>query len=246
MDTDALVEQLASEGSLLVDACGTAAWDARVPGLEWDLRALVLHIGGVHSWATAIVRGASDGEVGAAYSRVGAGPADDQLADWLRDGVAALVDALHAAPDHLDAFTFLPAQSPRHFWARRQAHETAVHRVDVEGIGGAVTPVPVAFAQDGIGEMLHGFAARRRNAIGEPGTVLLRPSDGGDAWRMTFGGETIVANCVPDDAHADAVISGSSSDLYLWLWNRPAAQVDITGNEQLARLWTETVRVRWS
>jgi uncharacterized protein (TIGR03083 family) len=246
MDADALVDQLEREGSRLAATLDTISWDAQVPGLDWDVRSLIVHTGGAHRWATTIVREASDDEVGAAYSRVGAGPIDGELAAWLREGLADLVAALRAAPEDLDVFTFLPAHSARHFWARRQAHETAVHRADLESVSEAVTPFPVDFAQDGIAEMLHGFAARRRNAITAPGTVSLRPTDDGDAWRMTFGGETIIADRAASDTSADAMVTGSSSDLYLWLWNRPAAQVKIAGKEELARLWTETVRVRWS
>ena len=43
---------------------------------------------------------------------------------------------LRSAPADLDCFTFLPAESARHFWARRQAHETAIHRVDAENAAG--------------------------------------------------------------------------------------------------------------
>jgi uncharacterized protein (TIGR03083 family) len=246
MDADALIEALASEGALLLDAVDAGAWDATVPGLDWNLHALAVHVGGVHRWATAIVRGASDDEVGAAYSRVGAGPAVDQLPEWLRAGIDDLVDALRTAPADLEAFTFLPAESPRHFWARRQAHETAVHRADAQAARGTVSPFPVEFAQDGIREMLDGFGARRRNAIAQAGTLLLRALDGGASWRLTFGGETIVAAPVGADLDADVVVTGSSTDLYLWLWNRPFAQIDLAGSEHVAQLWTETVRVRWS
>lgn len=246
MDADALIEALATEGALLLDAVDGSAWGAAVPGLDWDLQTLAVHVGGVHRWATAIVRGAPDDEVGAAYSRVGAGPAADELAEWLRVGIDDLVEALRVAPADLEAFTFLPADSPRHFWARRQAHETAVHRADAQAARGAVSPFAVEFAQDGIAEMLEGFAARRRNAIPEAGTLLLRADDGGTSWQLIFGGETIVAARVSGDAEADAVVNGSSADLYLWLWNRPFAQVEVAGSAHVAQLWTDTVRVRWS
>ena len=36
-------------------------------------------------------------------------------------------------------FAFLPAPSPLAFWARRQAHETGIHRADVESAGFACT-----------------------------------------------------------------------------------------------------------
>jgi hypothetical protein len=36
-----------------------------------------------------------------------------------------------------------------------------------------------------------------------------------------------------------------SSDLYLWLWNRPSGAL-VDGDHDVARLWAETVRVRWT
>jgi uncharacterized protein (TIGR03083 family) len=249
MDTAALIEALSAEGPRLLDAATRAGWDTSVPGLDWDVRDLVVHTGGVHRWAAAVVSGASDEDIRLANSRVGAGPADDQLPEWFAAGHAALVDALRSAPDDLDAFTFLPAPSPRHFWARRQAHETAVHRADAQVAGGVVEPFAVAFAQDGIAEMLHGFATRRRHAIRQPGTVLLRPSDEGAAWRIVFGGEKTVAERVDanagTDAAVDSVIAGTSSELYLWLWNRPVARVEMHGEAELADLWRTAVRVTW-
>src|SRR5260370_27003394 len=60
------------------------------------------------------------------------GPADDVLLDWFRDGHASLVRALAAADPDLKCWTFMAAPSPLVFWARRQSHETAIHRVDTQ------------------------------------------------------------------------------------------------------------------
>ncbi|MBO0866091.1 MAG: maleylpyruvate isomerase family mycothiol-dependent enzyme, partial [Mycobacterium sp.] len=245
MDASALIEALSAEGPRLLGAATRAGWDAPVPGVDWDVRDLVVHTGGVQRWATTVVSGGSDEDVKAANSRVGAGPADDQLPDWFAAGHAALVDTLRAAPDDLDVFTFLPAPSPRQFWARRQAHETAVHRADAQTSLGSVDPLPVEFAQDGIAEMLHGFAARRRHAIPQPGIVLLQPTDAGAAWRVVFGGGSTRAERAGSDCPADSVVGGTSSDLYLWLWNRPAARVEVHGDAELAGLWRKAVRVTW-
>src|SRR6204780_1534249 len=55
---------------------------------------------------------------------------------------------------------FLDAPSPLAFWARRQAHEPAIHRADAESAAGDVTPFPAVFAADGIDELLVCFASR--------------------------------------------------------------------------------------
>jgi uncharacterized protein (TIGR03083 family) len=245
VEVSALIAQLAADGPLLIEAADRAGWDAPVPGTEWSVRDLVKHVGGVHRWAADIVDTASPTSDTAAGRAVGSGPGDDELVEWFTNGHAALVEALRAAPGDLDCFTFLPADSPRHFWARRQAHETAVHRADAQAAAGVVAPFDAAFAQDGIAELLHGFARRRSHAIPQRGVIGLDAADG-PSWRIMLGGERIEAAC-GDLGGADVTVRGLSSDLYLWLWNRPCDAV-LEGDRQVAALWSGTVRVRsrWS
>ena len=242
MDVPALIDSLVADGPRLADAAAAAGWDALVPGCpDWTVRDLVVHTGGVHRWAADIVGERRDTFDTAAGDAVGSGPADDGLRDWFTAGHAMLVETLRAAPADLVCPTFLPADSPRHFWARRQAHETAIHRADAEQAAGDRPSFDVGIAQDGIGELLLGFARRRSNAIATPGRLALRASDG-PSWLVTFGGEKIEAAAVNEDG--DATVDGTSSDLYLWLWNRPSA-ARVTGDESVAGLW-RGVRVRWS
>jgi uncharacterized protein (TIGR03083 family) len=248
VEVTAHLDQLAVDGARLADAAEAAGCDAPVAACEWNVGELLRHVGGVHRWATEIVETAAASPDVPAAAEVGGGPAeDDALLEWYRAGHAALVQSLRAAPDDLECFTFLPAPSPLAFWARRQAHETAIHRADAESAGGPITAFPPGFAQDGIAEMLQGFAARKSQAISIPGTLLLRPHDQGPAWRVQLGGEHTEA--VPVDAGMNepgpsTAVAGSASDLYLWLWNRPAA-VAISGDRTVAERWGD-VRVRWS
>lgn len=243
MDAAALIDQLAAHGPALATAAENAGWDAPVPAIGWDVRALVTHVGGVHRWAADIIRTGGtdyDTELGRA---VGTGPADDDLLVWFGEGHAALVDALRAAPADLTAFTFLPADSPRDFWARRQAHETAVHRIDAENAAGATSSLAAAFAQDGIAELLHGFARRRSNAVERSATIALMSEDG-PSWQIRLGGERIESDAVDRPEAGDLEIRGTSSDLYRWLWNRPSPAT-VRGDESVAELWANAVQVRW-
>jgi uncharacterized protein (TIGR03083 family) len=249
MTPDEHIAQLERDGALLASAAEQAGWDAPVPATEWDVRALVTHVGGIHRWAAGIVRDCAQTTRTELAGAVGTGPADDELLAWFVEGHRALVETLRAAPADLDCVTFLPNPSPRAFWARRQAHETAIHRSDAQAAALVTSPSPQrqirhdpGFAQDGIAEMLLGFAARPANAIARPGVLALRAEDG-PHWRVELGGECIVA--VPDQApDAHATVTGTSSDIYLWLWNRPSDAV-VSGDESLAGAW-RTVRVRWN
>lgn len=245
MEIAALIDRVESDGQLLIAAARRAGWDAPVPQLDWTVRDLVLHTGGIHRWAADIVSTRSDTAETPAGEAVGTGPDDDELAAWFEDGHAALVATLRSAPDDLACFTFLPADSPRHFWARRQAHETAIHRVDAEGAaGGEVTRFATHFAQDGIAELVTGFAARKRDTGDQKKTLGLAAADG-PSWVLTFGGERIEASESDDLGAADATVRGVSGDLYRWLWNRPSDAV-VDGAASVAELWSTAVRVRWS
>ena len=58
----------------------------------------------------------------------------------------AVEDTLRTADPAVRCWTFLPAPSPLAFWARRQAHETAIHRADAQLAAGPVTPFAADFA----------------------------------------------------------------------------------------------------
>jgi uncharacterized protein (TIGR03083 family) len=235
------VDQLESDGVRLADAATDLA--AAVPPCpQWTVRDLVTHLGGVHRWAASIVRDRLDHDPAPREEDL-ATPGDRDAVDWFRDGHKALLSALRAADPDLRCYTFFAAPSPLAFWARRQAHETAIHRADAESAGGAITPFPSDFAADGIAELLLGFAARRRSfsRVDRPRTLALRPSDSED-WTVTLASDGV--HSAPGAGPAEASVSGTSSDLYLWVWNRPAAVV-VEGDQDVVALWHH-VRVRWA
>jgi uncharacterized protein (TIGR03083 family) len=237
------LDQLSADGASLATAVSHVSLDAPVAHCpDWTVRDLVTHVGGVHRWAASIVGNAMPENDDVTGDQVGTGPEDGLLVEWFRQGHQSLLSALRAAPSDLQCFTFLPAPTPLLFWARRQAHETAIHRVDAQSVCGDVTPFGAEFGCDGIEEMLFGFAARRRPAM-SPGTMLLKPDDAAAGWLVSFGAHGVSASVV-DDGVADVRVTGTASDIYLWLWNRPSAAV-VSGNEDVAAQWRE-IRVRWS
>jgi uncharacterized protein (TIGR03083 family) len=246
------IEHLGDEGARLATAAGRVGWDTPVPRTDWNVRDLVTHVGGVHRWASDVVRTGATALDTPASRDVGRGPGDDELLEWFITGHAALVSALRSAAPDLAAATFLSAPSPLHFWARRQAHETAIHRADADAAAGELSHYAPGFAQDGIIELLHGFAARKPITIDREAMILLDATDG-PSWSVSLGGEQIRADTIDDVARpgfaegdvARADVRGSSSDLYLWLWNRDS-RVVLSGSPAVADLWTATMRVRWS
>jgi uncharacterized protein (TIGR03083 family) len=178
----------------------------------------------------------------------GAMPDDSGLAEWLRQGHRNLVATLDAAPENLECFTFLPAPSPLAFWARRQHHETAIHRVDVQRSlkAPADDAIPAQSAADGVDELLCGFLSRRRNRLRsmEQRTLSVLASDLDAAWTVYFGPEGSWAEASTVVDGADASVRGSAEALYVGLWNR--GELEFDGDPELIGMWRELARVRWS
>ncbi|MFI0258376.1 maleylpyruvate isomerase family mycothiol-dependent enzyme [Streptomyces sp. NPDC017056] len=247
MDIAEFTESLRRDGQLLADAAEKAGAHAPVPTCpQWRVRDLLIHMGQVHRWATGFVE---HGRQEPAPLPEAPRLPDDALADWLRDGCRKLVETLRAAPADLSCWTFLPAPSPPAFWARRQAHETAVHRADAEAaLGAGHTAADPAFAADGIDELLVGIHARERSPMRTemPKTLLIRATGAaGAAWKVALSDAPPRAERIPLTAAtggdaADCVLEGAASDLYFALWNRrPLDGITVTGEVSLARLWQE-------
>jgi len=182
------------------------------------------------------------------------GPPDDLILSWVAEGHARLVGLLSSASPDVQCWTFLPAPSPLAFWARRQAHETAVHRVDAElAAGVSPTPFDPAFAVDGTDELLLGFFARGRRR-GAPdvsaGTISLEATDAGCGWTVRISPEGIETKSGVDES--DLLVRGPASDLYLLMWNRlqwdgyPRTSLELVGRPDLLSSWRDHFHVTWS
>ena len=245
------INALQREGQLLAAAATRTELDAPIPTCpDWRMRDLVLHVGGVHRWATGYVgdRRTEMWDVDL-DDIVDTWPADRDLIDWFREGHGRLGHTLASAPPDLDCFTFLAAPSPLAMWARRQAHETAMHRVDAESAGSTITEFHPAFAADGVDELLSCFVTRprprRAPKVSSPRSIHVHATDTGDDWHLQIGLEAIVTS--RRGGPADCTITATAGDLYLLLWNRRSdAGISVDGDRDLLALWREDVQIRWS
>jgi uncharacterized protein (TIGR03083 family) len=253
VEVTAHVEALRHEGELMARATALSGPDAAVPTCpEWTARDLVRHLGGVHRWATGYVAGRRTEVWDVGLDQVvGTWPDDAALAGWLREGCAALADALADAPEDLECWTFLAAPSPRAMWARRQAHETAIHRVDAElAARTPVSPFGPAFAADGVDELLSCFVPRRSTKLlaETAATLVVQCTDHDAAWLLRIGPEGVSTAPAPPDANdGDCSVRGTAADLYLALWNRSGPEdLIVAGDKAVLGLFLDTVHVRWS
>jgi uncharacterized protein (TIGR03083 family) len=268
---------LRREGELLAGAAEQAGLAALVPACPgWRVRDLLKHLGYVHRWAASYVRERQAGWVDRASEQeiLSGGPGDEALAGWFRAGHAALVRTLEAADPDMTCWTFLDAPSPLAFWARRQAHETAIHRVDAQqaAAGGGAAGPPGAkvaaaagsatagaagetvfaprFAADGVDELIMGFLgrdAKRGSWDGPAGTVGFHADDATGAtahWRVAAEPGHLAV--AREDGPADCHVTGGAADLYLLLWNRRGASgLDVRGDAAKLAGLAEQAAVTW-
>ncbi|MEW2632898.1 maleylpyruvate isomerase family mycothiol-dependent enzyme [Streptomyces sp. NPDC048389] len=247
MEISTLIKYLVREGQLLASAAQEAGPAAAVPTCPaWQVRHLLRHTGMVHRWATAfVVEGHTEYQPDAGEPDLDG----DELLEWFREGHGLLVGALSEAPPDVSCWSFLPAPSPLHFWARRQTHETAVHRADAQSAaGGGPGHVATELAVDGIDELLSAFHARPKSRVRtkEPRVLRVRATDTGDVWTVRLSAQPPRTERT-DEGPADCEMGGTAERLYLTLWNRlPPAAVSVTGDTELARLWREQSGITWS
>ncbi|MEU8761357.1 maleylpyruvate isomerase family mycothiol-dependent enzyme [Streptomyces sp. NPDC048659] len=242
LSTDTHIDSLDAAGAALLAAAAKAGTDAEVPTCpDWRVRDLLRHTSMVHRWATDLVT-TGDPSFRPGITEPPQELDGDALLAYAHESHARLVGALRAAPDDLDCWTFLPAPSPRAFWARRQNHETTVHRADAESsLATAPGPVDPLVAADGIDELLSGFHARDRSRVrtDRPRTLRVRTTDGDAVWTVHLS-EAAPRTERGAEGPADCELSGPAAVLYLALWNRlPQDTLTVTGDPALARLWRE-------
>lgn len=207
MDSDALLDRLQTD-VIAIEAVALAGGPdlARpVPTCpEWTVADLLAHLGQVEDWVRRMLRTGKYAEER---------PPDPQrgVADFI-DGTAGYRTAMRAITPDEPCWAFGPEPHRAGFWIRRQAHEHAVHRVDLESAFGTVPDIAADFAADGVDEILTLFRPAEQHS--EP--VLLIAADTGDRWRLGVG-EPV------------ATVTGLAKTLYLGLWKR----FDLVENSQV-------------
>ena len=237
MDVDHL-SRLGPELEQFVDALRRGPLDAPVaacPG--WDVARLGAHIAFVHRWATASLLTATSPAVEAIPEAPTGG---DELVTWVRDGGAALIDALSTVP--MDAPTWHPFPAPRtaSVWRRRQLHELVVHRWDAQAATGAGGPIDPAVASDGIDEYLSVMLPRRiiRDGGELPQSSLhVHCTDTPGEWLVWSEGDQ--PQLRREHAKGDAALRGTAQDLLLSLWGRRhgSPAIDVVGDPIVADAW---------
>ncbi|HEY0452275.1 maleylpyruvate isomerase N-terminal domain-containing protein [Actinophytocola sp.] len=241
MDFASYLEQVARQAAALRAAAVAAGPGAPVPTCpEWTVRGLVRHIARVHNWVIKALDAVPTAE-GVRPDR----PPEvwDELLPWWDDQVAAMVGTLEAKGPDAPAWVFHPeVETTAVFWARRQAHETAIHRLDAEHAnagsdGAAAVPSLVFepdFAADGIDEALVLMVPRKlaRERPDAKGTVLFHAADAGRAWTVHLEPGEVPRVTTAEEVDTDASVVGTADAVYRATWHRPSTAVT-TGDQTL-------------
>ena len=253
---DQYLDQIAAVGERLAATAEQTGLHAKVPTCpSWSVAKLLAHQTTVHRWAAAEVsRSGADTPSQTSVLRTHR----NDLVDFYRDGLRNLLDTLRAAPADLQAMTFLnDVDSPRTFWARRQAHELTIHFVDgLSAREGGVPTTDVAvseagldarFATDGLDELLRGFFTRGTSRLYDGTTfqMAVLPSDSDQAFHLTVGPQLTVSSEPVDDTGPQVTLRGTSAALHLALWNR-GDDIEVAGDHAVVQRWRATQRIRWS
>jgi uncharacterized protein (TIGR03083 family) len=239
-----LLDAIRGDGHALVVAA-ESNWARPVPDCPaWDAGGLVRHTGTVLEWIAAIV---VTGEP-ASFRSLPPPPADDaDLPAWFLANLDRTLSTLGAAAPQQTVWTFSSLGDRRvSWWRRRLAVETSIHRWDaqhavaVEG-GPPATPLDADVAAAGIEEFvtefLPGLLDSRTDSPSGKVHLLLT-----DAAPKRWLDLDQLGSDEPVDAQADATVSGTASDVLLWLTNRRADSVDVRGDRGLLDAWTRLKR----
>ncbi len=230
-----LVSAVRREGEGLVSAARSGA-DAPVPTCgDWTVADLARHVWQVYANVTLYVstRAASRPEV---LPTMPDGEPVELLADQLDRLVAALSEAQADTP----IWTWVrDAPEGAIFWARRMAHESAIHHFDAQNAHGIRQPVDAELAADGIDELIDIIVPRvyrRDQVVGPSGAIALRSTDG-DSWLLELSSDGVRRSDLIEAPQATA--TGTSSALLLALYSRiPWTSLDLAGDSDLLTSWT--------
>lgn len=191
---------------------------APVPGCpDWDVAEVVFHVAGIHHrWRHIAADAVVDPADLVRIPRPDR-PDDDELIPWAREQVEALLAALRVLDPEAPRWNFSRGPQVGAFIPRRMAHETAIHRWDVESATGTPRPLAPVLAADGIDEFLTVYAARKPYT-GPEGVLGLYAEDVDRSWTVQLAPPHPTA--VPATGEPDEVIAESANDLLLWLWGR--------------------------
>jgi uncharacterized protein (TIGR03083 family) len=251
LDFDRHRAEITTQATLLAGHLDDADVTVPVPSCPgWNVSQLCRHVDGGLRWANEIVATrAVEPPPQEALRDLSDATHDDAagIAVALREAAAALSATLHGAGPAAQMWCPVPGGGAA-FYARRFAHETAIHRADAALAMGIPFQLDADVACDGVEEWLElgslPFHSEihpwMRELLGPGRLIGLRTTDTGDRWVLDLTGDVISWRRGDDPAATE--LRGPVIDLLLVLYRRvPVTDVEVTGDAGLVDFWLERV-----
>lgn len=217
-------------------AAVAAGPDAPVPTCpRWTVQRLVGHLGRVYSWVIGAIADPAAREITAEYPP----QTWDALLSWWDSQHDALVEVFGTDPAAPAWVPYSRYEQCVASWARRMAHETAIHRLDAEQAASVQgSPFNPEFAADGIDELLTMLVPSRDHwsEATATGSVLVHATDVSSGWvlRLSPGTPPRVETVTAEFAglSAELTVAGNADAVYRAVWQRPN-DATVTGETAL-------------
>lgn len=238
-DKSSWLEALRREGAAFRTAVTAGDLEKPVPSCPgWNVHALVAHLGQTYSFHRShLVRGVtSRPEKEREPAPVGAA-----VLPWWDEAFAQLVATLEQLDPAAPAWNWSVKPQQAAFWHRRMAHETAVHRWDMQTALGLPEPIdPPELAADGIDEVLDSFLPSKppQQPMEITGVARLVATDVEATWnvRVRSNGVSLLdtGGWFDSEPQVATIAEGSASDLLLTVWGRvPVSVLAVQGEPKL-------------
>jgi uncharacterized protein (TIGR03083 family) len=230
VDYSDYISALRWNGSAAADAARDIPMDTMVPSCpEWTMRDLARHLGSHHRWVAGNLDQPPDGK---AFKQREEPPADEAIPEWLAAGAEMLATKLTETDPAKPCWTWVPFDDSVGFWARRTAHETAIHRWDAQNAGVPADAVEAELAADGVDEYLGILGAFQGRRFPEAGSIHLHSTDTPGEWLVRLDAEGI--QLTREHAKGDVAVRGPASEVLLVLMGRKTMDaVDVFGEALL-------------
>lgn len=233
------VATIRKEGEAILAAARFGLEDEVPACAGWAVSDLLLHLGRVYCRASTLV----SERLTSPQDYPPEPPEGTDPIDYLTDALDDLVDALTSADPDTPVWNWSGDQQTAEFWARRMAHESAVHRYDAQRAHGVAQPVDDDLARDGLEELFDTLLPRivERDGIELPAATFVFVAADDGSWPVRLGPDGVERLDVAKEA--DVTVRGTPSALLLAAYNRVKwSSLDVDGDTALLDTWTELLK----
>lgn len=185
---------------------------------EWDVTGLCDHLARVYQGRSHVIAHGTFLDSDEVLTRV-----DDDPVEWVRRWSEQLDRSLLDLDDDAPTVTFMPEATTVHFWRRRMALETLVHRTDAEIAVGDVSAMDDELSADGVDELLWFLTHPEQDPDEIDATTVIELGDGTRSWFVSLSKDT--ASWSRSGSEVDVTVRGSAPALLLALSGRDLAGI---------------------